>query len=161
VPVRTVEVPDAEVITTAKLWPAGWVGVLVLDVTPALDEPDLQVRVAPVAVAPARRVGAAAVRVALAAEAVGAPGRTAVPDGEVITPAKAWPAGWGGVLVVGVTPGLDGFVALGLTRGQPVEVVVAGDVVVAIVAAAAIPLDNTAPFLGPAPLSLGTKAEAA
>ena len=84
-----------------------------------------------------------------------------VPDAEVITTAKLWPAGWVGVLVLDVTPGLDGFVALGLTRGQPVEVVVAGDVVVAIVAAAAIPLDNTAPFLGPAPLSLGTKAEAA
>ena len=43
-------------------------------------------------------VGAAAVRVALVAVAVGA-GRTAGPDGEVITIAKVWPPGWGGLLV--------------------------------------------------------------
>jgi hypothetical protein len=126
----------------------------------ALDEPDLKVRVAPVAVAPARRVGAAAVRGALVALAVGAPGRTVVPDEEVNTIAKAWPGGWVGLLVVGATPG-DGFVALGLAGAQPVEVVAAGGAVAAVAAAAFIPLDRAAPLLGPAPLRLGTKAEAA
>jgi hypothetical protein len=67
---------------------------------------------------------------------------------------------WVGVLVFGVTPG-DGFVALGLAGAQPVEVVAAGGAVVAVAAAAVIPLDSAAPFLGPAPLRLGTKAEAA
>eukprot|EP01046_Picozoa_sp_COSAG06_P050206 COSAG06_NODE_7897_length_2338_cov_9.835194_2_plen_113_part_00 len=110
--------------------------------------------------APARRVGAAAVRAALLAVAVRA-GRTVVePDVEVITTAKEWPAGWDGLLVVGVTPG-DGFVALGLAGAQPVEVVAAGGAVVAGAAVAGIPLDSAAPFLGPAPLRLGTRAEAA
>eukprot|EP01046_Picozoa_sp_COSAG06_P035767 COSAG06_NODE_3878_length_4809_cov_166.836306_5_plen_154_part_00 len=125
----------------------------------ALHEPDLQVRVAPVAVAPARRVVAAAVRAALVAPAVGA-GRTRVPDEEVTITAKGWPVGWAGDLEVGVTPG-DGFVALGLAGAQPVEVVAAGGLVPAVVAAAVIPLDRAAPFLGPAPLRLGTKVEAA
>ena len=126
----------------------------------ALDEPDLQVRVAPVVVAPARRVVAAAVRATLVAVAVGA-GRTVVgPDGEVII-TKDWPAGWVDVLVPGVIP--SGFVALGLAGAQPVEVVAAGGVVVApaVAGVAVIPLDRAAPFLGPAPLRLGTKAEAA
>eukprot|EP01046_Picozoa_sp_COSAG06_P016217 COSAG06_NODE_1066_length_10841_cov_14.808806_13_plen_145_part_00 len=126
----------------------------------ALDEPDLKVRLAPVPVAPARRVGAAAVRGALVAVAVVA-GRTVGPDAEVSTTAKLWPVGWVGGLVVGVTPG-DGFVALGLAGAQPVEVVAAGGVVVAPAASAVIPMDSAAPFLGPAPLRLGnTKAEAA
>eukprot|EP01046_Picozoa_sp_COSAG06_P002395 COSAG06_NODE_84_length_25090_cov_20.561042_10_plen_237_part_00 len=122
----------------------------------ALDEPDLKVRVAPVVVAPARRVGAAAVRGALLAVAVGA-GRTVVADGEVTTTAKDWPVGWDGPLVAAVIPG-DGFVALGLAGAQPVEVVAAGGAVVAGGAAAVIPLDSAAPFLGPAPLRLGTNA---
>eukprot|EP01046_Picozoa_sp_COSAG06_P012006 COSAG06_NODE_692_length_13043_cov_369.439509_17_plen_338_part_00 len=122
----------------------------------ALDEPDLKVRLAPVAVGPARRVGAAAVRGALVAPAVGA-GRTVVPDEEVIIQAKGWPGGWLDVLVEGGTPG-DGFVALGLAGAQPVEVVAAGGVVVAGGALAGIPLDSAAPFLGPAPLRLGTNA---
>eukprot|EP01046_Picozoa_sp_COSAG06_P022110 COSAG06_NODE_1693_length_8701_cov_80.626133_13_plen_148_part_00 len=108
-------------------------------------------------VAPARRVGAAAVRVALVALAVGA-GRTVVGPGvEVTITAKPWPVGWAGVLVLGVTPG-DGFVALGLAGAQPVEVVAAGGLVVAVVAVADIPLDSAAPFPGPAPLRLGTNA---
>ena len=114
---------------------------------------------APVVEAPARLVGAAAVRVALVAAAAGA-GRTLVPDGEVSIVAKGWPPGWAGLLVVGVTTG-DGFVALGLAGAQPVEVVAAGGAVPAVVAAAVIPLDSAAPFLGPAPLRLGTKTEAA
>ena len=117
---------------------------------------------APVVVAPARRVGAAAVRDALVAVAVGA-GRTVPPNGEVKTIAKPWPEGWADELVEGVAPG-DGFVALGLAGAQPVEVVAAGGVVDAVVAVgipAGIPLDGAAPLLGPAPLRLGTKAEAA
>ena len=127
--------------------------------------PDLEVCVVPVAVAPARLVGAAAVRGALVAVAVGAGRTVVVPDGEVIL-AKEWPGGRVDVLVGGVAPG-DGFVALGLAGAQPVEVVAAGGVVAAVGAAlsrgtaAVIPLDSAAPFLGPAPLRLGTKAAAA
>eukprot|EP01046_Picozoa_sp_COSAG06_P043966 COSAG06_NODE_5847_length_3247_cov_8.564485_2_plen_141_part_00 len=110
--------------------------------------------------APARRVVAAAVHGALVAVSVLTAGRTVAPDVEVTTTAKAWPPGWVGELVAGATPG-DGFVALGLAGAQPVEVVAAGGVVDAEVAVAAIPLDGAAPFLGPAPLRLGTKAEAA
>jgi hypothetical protein len=126
----------------------------------ALDEPDLQVRVAPGALAaPARRVGAAAVRGALVAVALVAGRTVVVPDIEVTTIAKVWPVGWGGELVVGVIP--SGFVALGLAGAQPVEVVAAGGAVAAVAAVAVIPLGSAAPFLGPAPLRLGTKAEAA
>ena len=105
----------------------------------------------PVVVAPARRVGAAAVRDALVAVAVGA-GRTVEPDGEVT--AKVWPVGWDGLLVVGVTPG-DGFVALGLAGAQPVEVVAAGGAVVAPAAGVAvIPVDSAAALLAPTLLRL-------
>ena len=66
--------------------------------------------------------------------------------------AKGWPGGWVGPLD-GVTPG-DGFVALGLARAQPVEVVAAGGAVVADAAAAGIPLDSAAAILAPALLRL-------
>jgi hypothetical protein len=114
--------------------------------------PDLKVRVAPVHVAPARRVGAAVVRVALHAGAQGAGRTVGVPDIEVTIDAKGWPAGWAGVLVVGVTPG--GFVALGVARAQPVEVVAAGGAVPAEAAVAVIPLDSAAAVLAPALLRL-------
>ena len=121
--------------------------------------PDLEVCVAPVLEAPARLVMAAAVRGALvtvAAVAGGLPDRSpgerpVAPDVEV-TIAKDWPFGWAGVLVVGVTPG--GFVALGIARAQPVEVVAAGGAVVADAAAAGIPLDSAAAILAPALLRL-------
>eukprot|EP01046_Picozoa_sp_COSAG06_P057126 COSAG06_NODE_11034_length_1578_cov_2.325896_1_plen_165_part_00 len=147
-------------------WPAFAPPSLPSPLPRALDEPDLQVRVAPVVVAPARRVGAAAVRGAHVspAGAVSAPGRmVAVPDDEVTIVAKPLPVGWLDVLVLGGTvedrPG-HGFVALGLAGAQPVEVVAAGGAVEAAVGEAVIPLDSAAPFLGPAPLRLGTKAEA-
>jgi hypothetical protein len=119
--------------------------------------PDLQVRVAPVVVAAARRVVPAAVRAALLGAGAAGAGRTVVPDLEVHTIAKMLPPGWADRLVLGATLG-DGFVVLGLARAQSVEVVAAGGTVVADVGAAAavIPMDSAAPFLGPTPLRLGT-----
>eukprot|EP01046_Picozoa_sp_COSAG06_P043030 COSAG06_NODE_5576_length_3392_cov_63.026067_2_plen_224_part_00 len=133
--------------------------------------PDLQVRVAPVAVAPARLVGVATVHGALAAVG-GVAGRTVEANAEVITRlAKAWPAGWADVLVAsgglvpleaGAAAGerdatlTSGFVALWLAGAQPINVVAAGEAVYTEVAVAAIPLNSTAPFIGPAPLRLGT-----
>ena len=108
----------------------------------------------PVAVAPARLVGAAAVRAALVAAGAAGAGRTVGPDVEVTTLAKAWPVGWVGGLVEGVTPG--GFVALGIAGAQPVEVVAAGGEVVAVVVliAAGIPRYRAAAILAPALLRL-------
>jgi hypothetical protein len=114
--------------------------------------------VAPVAVAPTRCVGLALVRLALVAVAVAA-GRiissATRSDDEVII-AKLWPVVW--IDDLDVIPGgiLGGYVALGIARAQPVEVVAYGGAVFAAVVVAGIRLDSTASCRRPAPLRLGT-----
>jgi hypothetical protein len=103
--------------------------------------PDLEVRRAPVFVAPARLVDDATVLGALPAEA-SATGRTLVTDVELRTP--LWPVVRVGALVVGVAA-REGFVALGAAGGQPIQEVGASGVVVANISATrVVALDRAA-----------------